>query len=148
MTVRAPLGLEDRLGVRLLTRTTRSVTPTEAGERLRLVVTERDLDVARKMIAGEDGVQAGPTARLLALCPEAVKNPRTGASGLDSIQFSGTRAVAAYLDPAEIEKAARNGRTAAAIHDGLVGAVDASRAGVVRAKQERTIALERPGHGR
>ncbi|HRY03858.1 MAG TPA: hypothetical protein P5256_12060 [Beijerinckiaceae bacterium] len=121
---------------------------TEAGERLRLVVTERDLDVARKMIAGEDGVQAGPTARLLALCPEAVKNPRTGASGLDSIQFSGTRAVAAYLDPAEIEKAARNGRTAAAIHDGLVGAVDASRAGVVRAKQERTIALERPGHGR
>ncbi len=27
-------GLEDRLGVRLLTRTTRSVTPTEAGERL------------------------------------------------------------------------------------------------------------------
>src|SRR5438093_4363799 len=27
-------GLEERLGIRLLTRTTRSVTPTEAGERL------------------------------------------------------------------------------------------------------------------
>ena len=27
-------GLESRLGVRLLTRTTRSVSPTEAGERL------------------------------------------------------------------------------------------------------------------
>src|ERR1051326_7514767 len=27
-------GLEDRLGVRLLTRTTRSVSPTQAGERL------------------------------------------------------------------------------------------------------------------
>jgi regulatory helix-turn-helix LysR family protein len=28
-------GLEERLGLRLLTRTTRSVSPTEAGERLR-----------------------------------------------------------------------------------------------------------------
>ena len=31
-------GLETRLGLRLLTRTTRSVSPTEAGERLLLTV--------------------------------------------------------------------------------------------------------------
>src|ERR1700759_625891 len=37
-TVRA---LEDKLGLRLLTRTTRSVAPTEAGERLLLTVAPR-----------------------------------------------------------------------------------------------------------
>src|SRR5213596_1368338 len=34
-------GLEARLGVRLLTRTTRSVSPTEAGERLLMTVGPR-----------------------------------------------------------------------------------------------------------
>src|SRR6185369_14753036 len=34
-------GLEARLGLRLLTRTTRSVAPTEAGERLLLTVAPR-----------------------------------------------------------------------------------------------------------
>ena len=34
-------GLEARLGLRLLTRTTRSVSPTEAGERLLLAVGQR-----------------------------------------------------------------------------------------------------------
>lgn len=34
-------GLEERLGLRLLTRTTRSVSPTEAGERLLLAVGPR-----------------------------------------------------------------------------------------------------------
>ena len=34
-------GLEERLGVRLLTRTTRSVTPTEAGERLLVTIGPR-----------------------------------------------------------------------------------------------------------
>src|SRR5579862_3770232 len=34
-------GLEERLGLRLLTRTTRSVAPTEAGERLLLVASPR-----------------------------------------------------------------------------------------------------------
>src|SRR5436853_7661969 len=43
-------NLEERLGVRLLNRTTRSVTPTQAGERLFLSVgpkfTEMDADLA------------------------------------------------------------------------------------------------------
>src|SRR5207248_9100163 len=43
-------GLEERLGVRLLNRTTRSVTPTQAGERLFLSAgpkfTEMDADLA------------------------------------------------------------------------------------------------------
>jgi DNA-binding transcriptional LysR family regulator len=43
-------GLEDRLGVRLLNRTTRSVTPTQAGERLFLKIgpkfDEMDLELA------------------------------------------------------------------------------------------------------
>ncbi|HEY9343712.1 MAG TPA: LysR family transcriptional regulator, partial [Inquilinus sp.] len=34
-------GLEERLGLRLLTRTTRSVAPTEAGERLILSIGPR-----------------------------------------------------------------------------------------------------------
>src|SRR5919197_4813000 len=48
-------GLEARLGVRLLTRTTRSVSPTEAGERLlrtagpRLEEIEAELDALREL---------------------------------------------------------------------------------------------------
>jgi DNA-binding transcriptional LysR family regulator len=48
-------GLEDRLGVRLLTRTTRSVAPTEAGERLldtlipRFAEIEAELDALREL---------------------------------------------------------------------------------------------------
>src|SRR3954451_24268530 len=48
-------GLETRLGLRLLTRTTRSVSPTQAGERLlqsvgpRLEEIEAELDVLREL---------------------------------------------------------------------------------------------------
>ena len=41
-------GLEERLGLRLLTRTTRSVAPTEAGERLLRVAGPRLDEIARK----------------------------------------------------------------------------------------------------
>src|SRR5215213_5718091 len=42
-------GLEERLGLRLLTRTTRSVSPTEAGERLLQTVAPRFEDIAREL---------------------------------------------------------------------------------------------------
>ena len=44
-------GLETRLGVRLLTRTTRSVSPTEAGERLLKNVAPRFAEIEAELIA-------------------------------------------------------------------------------------------------
>jgi DNA-binding transcriptional LysR family regulator len=44
-------GLEERLGIRLLTRTTRSVSPTEAGERLLRTVGPRFDEVAEELAA-------------------------------------------------------------------------------------------------
>src|SRR5215475_7957413 len=54
-------GLEERLGVRLLNRTTRSVSPTEAGERLlaRLVPALRDVRDAVSDIQGQRDIPAG-----------------------------------------------------------------------------------------
>src|SRR5258708_12038210 len=47
-------GLEARLGLRLLTRTTRSVSPTEAGERLPLTVGHRfeEIEAALGALSG------------------------------------------------------------------------------------------------
>ncbi|MEB0032595.1 LysR family transcriptional regulator [Undibacterium sp. RTI2.1] len=44
-------GLEERLGIRLLTRTTRSVSPTEAGERLLQTVTPRFEEIDAELAA-------------------------------------------------------------------------------------------------
>jgi len=44
-------GLEERLGLRLLTRTTRSVAPTEAGDRLLRVAAPRLDEIATEMAA-------------------------------------------------------------------------------------------------
>lgn len=54
-------GLEERLGIRLLNRTTRSVAPTEAGERLfaRLLPALRDVHDALTDIQGQRDVPAG-----------------------------------------------------------------------------------------
>jgi DNA-binding transcriptional LysR family regulator len=59
----AVLGLERNLGVRLLNRTTRSVSPTDAGTRLlaRLGPVLQDLDAALDTLAEERG---GPTGAL------------------------------------------------------------------------------------
>jgi DNA-binding transcriptional LysR family regulator len=57
----AMLALERNLGVRLLNRTTRSVSPTEAGERLlaRLTPALRDLDQALDAVAIDRGRPSG-----------------------------------------------------------------------------------------
>ena len=47
-------GLEERLGLRLLTRTTRSVAPTEAGDRLLRVAAPRLEEIATEMAALSD----------------------------------------------------------------------------------------------
>jgi DNA-binding transcriptional LysR family regulator len=44
-------GLEARLGIRLLTRTTRSVSPTEAGERLLITVAPRIEEIETELAA-------------------------------------------------------------------------------------------------
>ena len=51
-------GLEERLGVRLLTRTTRSVSPTEAGERLLQNVGPRLEEIDAEITAISDLRQA------------------------------------------------------------------------------------------
>jgi DNA-binding transcriptional LysR family regulator len=56
-------GLEERLGVRLLTRTTRSVAPTEAGERLAAAVGPR-LDEIEAEIASLSDLRDKPTGKI------------------------------------------------------------------------------------
>src|SRR5208282_1299556 len=75
-------GLEDRLGLRLLTRTTRSVAPTEAGERLlktvgpRLEEIETELEALselREKPAGAIRITAGDHAIRSVLWPKLAK---------------------------------------------------------------------------
>lgn len=59
--------MEARLGVRLLTRTTRSVSVTEAGERLLKVVTPRMKDIASELRSvAESGTEPSGTLRFTA----------------------------------------------------------------------------------
>lgn len=75
-------GLEERLGLRLLTRTTRSVSPTEAGERLLLTVGPRfeeieaelaALSELREKPAGTIRITAGEHAANMVLWPRLEK---------------------------------------------------------------------------
>jgi len=61
-------GLEERMGVRLLTRTTRSVSPTEAGERLLQTVAPRFEEIEAELNAvSELGDQPKGTIRITAI---------------------------------------------------------------------------------
>jgi DNA-binding transcriptional LysR family regulator len=55
-------GLEERLGLRLLTRTTRSVSPTQAGERLLQTVGPRfeEIEAELAVLSELRGKPAGP----------------------------------------------------------------------------------------
>jgi DNA-binding transcriptional LysR family regulator len=75
-------GLEERLGLRLLTRTTRSVSPTEAGERLLRTVGPRfeeieaelaALNELREKPAGTIRISAGEHAAMMILWPKLEK---------------------------------------------------------------------------
>ncbi|MGH8319976.1 MAG: LysR family transcriptional regulator [Steroidobacteraceae bacterium] len=75
-------GLEERLGVRLLTRTTRSVSPTDAGERLLRTVGPRfeeveaelaALNELRRRPAGTVRITAGDHSAMTILWPKLAK---------------------------------------------------------------------------
>src|SRR5881227_3319671 len=61
-------GLEERLGVRLLTRTTRSVAPTEAGEQL-LARLRPALAEVRDALGEISGLRDKPAGRIRLLMP-------------------------------------------------------------------------------
>ena len=74
-------GLEERLGLRLLTRTTRSVAPTEAGERLLRTVGPRFDEIEAELAAlSELREKPAGTIRITATehAAEAVLGPKLG----------------------------------------------------------------------
>jgi DNA-binding transcriptional LysR family regulator len=74
-------GLEERVGVRLLTRTTRSVAPTEAGEQLILHLRPALVDI-RETLERISGLRERPAGRVRLLVPQfalmSVLAPRLG----------------------------------------------------------------------
>jgi DNA-binding transcriptional LysR family regulator len=69
-------GLEARLGLRLLTRTTRSVAPTEAGERLLRAVGPR-LDEIRAELAALSELREKPAGTVRITATEKTPPPRS-----------------------------------------------------------------------
>ena len=73
--------LEEQIGVRLLTRTTRSVSPTDAGEQL-LAQLRPALSDIRGVLTSLSGLQSTPIGRIRLLCPrlaaKTVVGPKLG----------------------------------------------------------------------
>src|SRR5687768_17042836 len=66
--------LEEQVGVRLLTRTTRSVSPTDAGDQLIAHLRPALADI-RSTLTSLSGLQTNPIGRVRLLCPRlAAKN--------------------------------------------------------------------------
>ena len=78
---RAIRRLEEQIGVRLLTRTTRSVSPTDAGEQLLTHLRPALADI-RGTLTSLSGLQTRPVGRVRLLCPrlaaKTVLAPRLG----------------------------------------------------------------------
>ena len=78
--------LEEQIGVRLLTRTTRSVAPTDAGEQL-LAQLRPALSDIRGVLTTLSGLQSRPVGRIRLLCPrvaaKTVVGPKLGAFARD-----------------------------------------------------------------
>jgi DNA-binding transcriptional LysR family regulator len=73
--------LEEQIGVRLLTRTTRSVSPTDAGEQLLAQLRPALADI-RGVLTTLSGLQSTPVGRIRLLCPrlaaKTVVGPKLG----------------------------------------------------------------------
>lgn len=69
--------LEEQIGVRLLTRTTRSVSPTDAGEQL-LAHLRPALSDIRGVLTTLSGLQSTPTGRVRLLCPRVAARTVVG----------------------------------------------------------------------
>ena len=73
--------LEEQIGVRLLTRTTRSVSPTDAGEQLLAQLRPALADI-RGVLTTLSGMQSRPVGRIRLLCPrlaaKTVVGPKLG----------------------------------------------------------------------
>lgn len=73
--------LEEQIGIRLLTRTTRSVSPTDAGEQL-LAQLRPALSDIRGVLTTLSGLQSRPVGRIRLLCPrlaaKTVVGPKLG----------------------------------------------------------------------
>ena len=65
--------LEEQIGVRLLTRTTRSVSPTDAGEQLLAQLRPALADI-RGTLTTLSGLQTKPIGRIRLLCPRLAKS--------------------------------------------------------------------------
>jgi DNA-binding transcriptional LysR family regulator len=69
--------LEEQIGVRLLTRTTRSVAPTDAGEQL-LAHLRPALSDIRGVLTALSGLQSTPVGRVRLLCPRVAARTVVG----------------------------------------------------------------------
>lgn len=69
--------LEEQIGVRLLTRTTRSVSPTDAGEQL-LAHLRPALSDIRSVLTTLSGLQSTPVGRVRLLCPRVAARTVVG----------------------------------------------------------------------